>query len=726
MNQITLILAIHCHQPVGNFESVFEEAYQKAYLPFIKVLEKHPKIKISLHYTGPLLNWFLERHPEIISKVKRLIQQGQAEILTGGFYEPILPAIPDRDKIGQIKKLTNTVKDYFGIVPKGMWIAERVWEPSLPKPLGEAEVEFTLVDDAHFKWAGIKDEELFGYYVTEEEGIPLKIFPISQKLRYLIPFAPKVEEVLEYLESVATENTNRMILMGDDGEKFGIWPNTYEWVYEKGWLNDFFTAIEQTNWIKTTTLSGFITQNNPLGRIYLPCAAYEELMGWALPPNSIIEYEKAIQELSKSKKYQHYTRFIKGGFWRNFLTKYPEANNIHKKMLYVSNKTDQAAQASEVLIYTDEDKFIDNRPASIDKAKEELWQGQCNCAYWHGVFGGLYLPHLRNAIYQHLISAEVAVEEILHNTPNWIELEAIDFDKDGEKEILVSSHYLNLYFEPLKGGVIFELDYKPKPCNIINTLTRRQEAYHQKIKQASTSNKLTDVKSIHDQLSTKQLNLDKYLNYDFYKRVSLIDHFLDKDVTLEEFSKCSYKEVGDFINQPYRHKVRRAKEEIILDLARQGKIQVEDEKLLVGITKSIKITATNTELEINYEISNDDKKNIQLWFGIEFNLALLGGAQCFYYIPEGELIEDNKLDATGEEIDCKEIAIMDRIGGMEVGFKFSRPCCVWRFPIHTISASESGFELLYQGSVFFPNWKFELEPYESWHVKIKKTIKSIG
>jgi len=727
MKQITLILAIHSHQPVGNFDYVFEEATQKAYLPFIKLLEKHPQIKISLHYSGCLLNWFLEKHPEVISKVKKLIQQGQVEILTGGFYEPILPSIPDRDKIGQIEKLTTTIKDYFGVVPKGMWLAERVWEPSLAKPLGETGVEFTLVDDAHFKWIGIEDKDLFGYYITEEEGIILKIFPISQKLRYLIPFASSVEEVLEYLESVADEKTKKMILMGDDGEKFGIWPNTYEWVYEKGWLDNFFTALEKTDWIKTTTLSGWMIQNPPRGRIYLPCAAYEELMSWALPASTIIEYEKAIYELSKNKKYQSYKRFIKGGFWRNFLTKYPEANNIHKKMLLVSNKTAQTAQASEVLIFTDGDKFIDNRPASIDKAKDKLWQGQCNCAYWHGIFGGLYLPHLRNALYEHLISAEVIIEGILHNTTDWIEVEAIDFDKDGEKEILISTHYLNLYFEPLKGGALFELDYKPKPCNLINTLTRRQEAYHQKIKQANTSKTSTETKSIHDLFLSKQQNLDKYLNYDFYKRVSLIDHFLDNSVTLEEFSKCNYKEIGNFINQPYKHKLRRAKEEIILDLGRNGNVKQDMEELSIEIMKSIKITARNREIEIDYEISNKEKKNIELWFGIEFNFALLGGQECFYYLPEEkEELKNNRLDALAEDVDCKKIALRDEFGGLEIDFMFSRPCQLWRFPIYTVSSSESGFELGYQGSVFFPNWKFEIPAYNSWHVRIKKTIKTIG
>lgn len=30
-----LVFGIHCHQPIGNFDYVFEEAYEKAYRPFI-------------------------------------------------------------------------------------------------------------------------------------------------------------------------------------------------------------------------------------------------------------------------------------------------------------------------------------------------------------------------------------------------------------------------------------------------------------------------------------------------------------------------------------------------------------------------------------------------------------------------------------------------------------------------------------------------------------------
>jgi alpha-amylase len=39
------------HQPVDNFDSVFKEAYEKSYKPFIDVLEKYPAIKVTLHYS---------------------------------------------------------------------------------------------------------------------------------------------------------------------------------------------------------------------------------------------------------------------------------------------------------------------------------------------------------------------------------------------------------------------------------------------------------------------------------------------------------------------------------------------------------------------------------------------------------------------------------------------------------------------------------------------------
>ena len=100
MGKITFIIILHNHQPVGNFDWVFNDAAHDAYLPFLEVLDRHPGIKIGLHTTGPLLEWFENNLPEYLDRLTSLVERGQVEILGGAFYEPILSVLPDRDKTG--------------------------------------------------------------------------------------------------------------------------------------------------------------------------------------------------------------------------------------------------------------------------------------------------------------------------------------------------------------------------------------------------------------------------------------------------------------------------------------------------------------------------------------------------------------------------------------------------------------------------------------------------
>lgn len=62
--KIYLSLAIHNHQPVGNFGWVFEEAFENAYLPMVECLERQPSIRLALHYSGSLRDWLLESQPD--------------------------------------------------------------------------------------------------------------------------------------------------------------------------------------------------------------------------------------------------------------------------------------------------------------------------------------------------------------------------------------------------------------------------------------------------------------------------------------------------------------------------------------------------------------------------------------------------------------------------------------------------------------------------------------
>ena len=143
---LNFIFCIHNHQPVGNFDHVLEDAYTRAYEPFLKKISKFPSIKLTLHTSGLLLDWLCENQPAYIDLLARMVDSKQVEILGGGFYEPVLAVIPKADRLGQIQMMSERVYELFGVRPRGLWLAERVWEPTLPKSLKEAGI---VISDAY-------------------------------------------------------------------------------------------------------------------------------------------------------------------------------------------------------------------------------------------------------------------------------------------------------------------------------------------------------------------------------------------------------------------------------------------------------------------------------------------------------------------------------------------------------------------------------------------------
>src|SRR5205807_8589697 len=255
---IHLGLLFHNHQPVGNFPWVFQQVFEEAYLPMIEALERHPTVRLSLHYTGSLLDWMEEAHPAFLERIAALVKRNQVEIVSGGYYEPILSVIPDRDKLAQIRRLSERIKRDFGVKPTGMWLAERVWEPALARFLTDAGIEWTILDDVHFKNVGLEDSDLYGYYATEDQSSVLKVYATSKTLRYTIPWRP-VSETITALRALATSDGGRIIVMGDDSEKFGSWPETHKYSWGKdgrsGWVEEFFSALEHNKeWLHLALL----------------------------------------------------------------------------------------------------------------------------------------------------------------------------------------------------------------------------------------------------------------------------------------------------------------------------------------------------------------------------------------------------------------------------------------------------------------------------------------
>ncbi len=685
MARFKLAFGLHNHQPIGNFDAVFEEAHQKAYLPFAKLVSTLEDFYFSLHQSGILWRFQERNHGDYSRLVGKLVDRGQTELMTGGFYEPILCSIPERDARGQIAALNRYVKEHFEVEPNGLWLTERIWEPHLPKLLAQSGVNYLPIDDTHFLYAGLELSQLTGPFVTENEGHIVRLLPIQKKLRYLIPFGT-VEDVIEELRKQAEKNPSGLAVYADDGEKFGVWPQTYQHCFEDGWLSEFFEAIQKnSDWLEVVSL-GEAAKLEPVGRVYLPTASYAEMLHWALPPEAYLEYEQFAETLEKQELWDRYGRFVRGTHWRGFLAKYDESNLMHKKMLAVSEK-----------LRAYEQEHPDNLEGA-ETARDRLYAGQCNCPYWHGVFGGLYLPHIRQAVYSSLIEADNILDQLTGESG--VRFQVSDYDADGADEIICRSDAFTAVFKPRRGGTLLDLALGKVHFDVTDTLTRRKEGYHLKLNRAVTGQPPSDATtSIHDLVLAKEDGLKQYLVEDWYLKRCFIDHFLTPDVDFDRFRSGRFGEEGDFILEPYAFATDG--DNGSLTLTRDGHLWRPGAQVPVRVVKQFTFDPSDDLIRIAYEISSPTESDIEVIFALENNFNFQAGhAEDRFVLIDNHRHEGSFLDSPRAYDDRHVFAMIDEYRSLAVAIHADRPGTIWHMPIFTVSLSEGGFEKVYQGTTF--------------------------
>jgi alpha-amylase len=682
---LRFVFALHNHQPVGNFGHVFEHAYRDSYRPFLELLEQYPEVPIALHTSGPLMEWFVAHKPEYVERLRRIVRRGQVEIVGGGFYEPILPMIPACDRVGQISSYKNYLEKLFETHVRGTWVPERVWEQSLASDIADAGVEYTVLDDLHFRQAGVEDGQLFGYHLTEDNGRLLRIFAAAEPLRYLVPYRDPAE-TLAYFGDVASKHSSAVVVFADDGEKFGVWPEMYKHCYEHGWLRRFLDALrDNRHWIQLCTFAQALEETKPVGRVYLPDASYREMTEWALPLSRLHDYRGLVGELQHDHRWGRLQRFLRAGSWRNFKVRYPETQEMYARMLQVSHAIQNA---------TDLDA------GTLAAARQELYRAQCNCPWWHGTFGGIYLPHLRGAVYEHLLAAENLLLEATPRPADWLDARMADFNLDGTPETCLSNGQLAAYFHPAGGGCLYELDVRSIRHNLLATLSRRPETYHDAIRH-------------HHGQVWKQDGLDRMLQYDWYARKSLVDHFYEPGVTMEQLAGRQERELGDFVTGTYEHRLDLIHGEARLVLTREG--QAAGNR--VRVTKGIRLIGDSDKLEVHYLLENCPRPN-PLCFAVEFNFAgLAAGADDRYFYHAGQA-RAGQLQTCHDLPNANQIGLIDEWRGLDVSLALSRPGCIAAFPIQTVSQSEGGFELVHQSTVVMPRWTVEADANGRWEVTL--------
>lgn len=693
---------LHHHQPVGNFDEVFRRAFTRCYAPVLAAVERFSSLRVALHYSGPLLEWLAAHERPFLDRVRALVERGQVEILGGGFYEPILVSLPENDALGQLEMMANSTERWFGVRPEGIWLAERVWDSDLPRLLATAGIRYTLVDD-HL--LGRTGHGPTGHFLTEKAGQPLALFPIDQGLRYRIPFASP-EEVVRYIAEAPGEGG---LTYGDDAEKFGLWPRTYDWVHEKGWLERLFLALTEAQEARRLTMvlpREALGNTPPRARIYLGDGAYEEMTRWALPTEVAADFTTLEGHLNEAHLLAEARPFLAGAPWTSFLAKYPEANRLHKKMLDVSGRLGLALEEAAAKSGRIEGALADR----LGTAQRELYRAQCCCAYWHGLFGGLYLSHLRSALHRALLEAEVILDRLEQGDGPFIAHELRDLDLDGRDEVSLSNRHLSLWIEPHRGGAIANLDLKDQRFCLTDVVSRWPEPYHQLVHTASQPAATVQVGPPRELTWIKDPHLKGALILDDRARGTLVDRYYGLEVDLEELRRAGVPDRGDFaagafsvaslgVEEGAEYRAR-------LRLTREG--QAGEQR--VYVEKVLTMPMEGAGLQVGWTLENRSDRPLALRFGSELNFNLLAPDDPARLVLIGA--ERWPFGSAGVIDDCPGFELWDRVVGLRVGVSLGQPGRLFRYPIETVTQSEDGLERTFQGTCFVPTWAVSLLPGE--------------
>ncbi len=672
MKTIKLIFGTYNSQPVGTEDYQFEKVYQESYKPLLKKLYNYPKIPVVLHYSGVLLEWFEDHHPEFMMLLNDMIKRKQVDLLGGGFYDPFLPLIPNTDRLGQIEYLTTFLRKRFGKRPRGGWITESIWEQGIACTIKNSGLDYIFLNEEYFINSGIKPSELFSPYVTEDQGKTLIVYPVLNHLTDITnPNVSRdtITELLKYSSDVE----DRIAVIIFKGDEYTIDDARNKTIRKHKRFEEFLSLLETNRDKIKVVLPDKYLKSSSLGKkAYFNSTSYTQLIDWK---NHLSKNKKTLAGKSKYPEENQINTNISS--YRQVLSRYSESNLLYSKMIYTHNLVNQI-----------------RRDKSRKKtAMIELWKGQCSNAYWHRKGGGIYNNNLRKVIYKSLIDAEkLTREKGIFKTS----VGSVDFDMDGNNEYLYQGQVINAYVH-LKGGMLLELDYLPCSWNYLDTMARYKEPYH----------KASDEKK----------------GFDWYPRKAFIDHFINAAEKIDNFNSMKYQELGNFINTTYQV-IDFDRDRKRLKLEKLGWILEQNVKTPVRLIK--KYVFKKNSINVYYSIQNLSKNNIEICFGSEINISFHSDKSDDLSIFK---IKDDKKEYLFSQMvslqDIEEIAAQDLKNKVNISISASKTFNFWCLPVKTNSESYNKSAETYQSTCFMPKWQFCLKSGNTWDVRLNLKLESL-
>jgi predicted DNA-binding protein YlxM (UPF0122 family) len=332
-----------------------------------------------------------------------MVRRKQLELLTGGFYEPVMPLISYKDRLGHIEMLTTYLRKHFGKRTQGCLLPRLAWDSSMPSVLTLCNIAYIFLDETYFFDAGIKESGLYEPYISEDKGKFVTIFPIPTGFNAILE--QNVPGTLDsFLLDAEKNGTERIV---------SVFPPCFN--------NRNPEPLTETS--AYSFLSGLSEYENK----------YENKIDFSLP-------SKLIKNLVSRRKIYFSQKAVK-----KCLIEYPEKNYLYAKMTFVRALVDQLRG----------DKI------SKRSAYEELWKAQNHDLFCSEPQSGINQAAIRNAAYHALLDAEKITREYKTFLSS---LMVFDFNFDGVNEYLFQSEDINCFINRT-GASIFELDYLPRSWN---------------------------------------------------------------------------------------------------------------------------------------------------------------------------------------------------------------------------------------------------------------------
>ena len=418
MQGTKVILGTYNTMPDGALGKVFELTYQRSWRPFLSSLYKFQNISAVLYYSGVVLQWIEENHPEFLLLLEEMAGRKQIELLGGGYFSPLFPILQPSDKVGQIEMLTTYLRKTFGRRPSGGWLYEYSWDAGLPVIFRNSGLAYSFLPADILVEGGFIQEGQYIPLVTEDQRKLLYIFPVfdlDETFGIPIPFETALERLM------ATHPQCALYTMMIDGHSVpGMWEasglESPDVMFEKSfaWFQKNCLDIE-------TVLAQSYARSLKNGKLFYlsSCSSTRlaEVMG---------------------KAYRQGTSRCAPSLAKQLILQNPSSKHLYDKMYHVHSLM----------------TLLRGDKARKKSAQEDLWKAQNGEAYWEGCVGGVRRPEVRINAYKALIEAEKATRIHGSFSPGIV---LDDIDCDGEKEVLYQAADMNCYIHE-KGASIFELD----------------------------------------------------------------------------------------------------------------------------------------------------------------------------------------------------------------------------------------------------------------------------